>query len=693
MNAPADIPTAPTDADAHRPAAPAGGRTVRPGQVLAVAVAASWLVPIATQALHADIVLPVLIVLATAAQLTIGSTVLDRLIPAVGLVSGVAIAGGLLFSVWPWGLDPVPVAGLWLTLLSGTAYVIHARTGRRPALPRRMTGSDLPLLAAAGYAGWVAVAPSLRGTPTQGLAYTTLTGDRMRQFGLFDTIHRVGGYPFLHWHAAAPVVDPKIGRIYPSGMHYLYALLDIFVTSRTDPGNPVAELDRYRCYAALGFAFLVLCIAWGARRVLGAATAGWQRALVVSAVGAWAATGVLTTMLWCTWDAEVLALAFLALAGAIAVRPIGRPAEQLVLVGALVAATGYTYSLYVPFAWALAAVFGFVNRRRLRPHLRLVLVVGPVSLLISVLSYLLELRYDTVSTSDALLTPGFAIGVPHSTLLILALLCVVGTLSAAGRRRPTTATLALLIGTAVVIVAAFGLYQKAEIGFTTYYFHKAMHPALVFGLMGAGTAVTALKQGRLSRAAGPWRHRAAGTAGALAGLIAVGAALPGPLQFRYQDMYPGPDTTWARVWTDGRQIFGVHGAALGYLANRHLLGDGRPTVALWDPAGTENRDLTLIMASLNHDSGAMGPIVYGLTDIDGLVRIAAPSTPDGPLAPAADQALGSVTKLLQTSRVPLRVITPDPVAAARLRAFSAAHPALKLTVLFLPDLPGERSPA
>ncbi|MEY9925979.1 hypothetical protein ABH926_000599 [Catenulispora sp. GP43] len=690
MSAPTDVPAAPPTPGS------AGGAPSRlpagPVRVLALALAAGWLIPMATHAAGLDIVLVPLIVAATAAQLTIGSTLSDRLIPAVGLVCGTAIAGGFVFSSWPWGLQPVPVAGVWFSALSLLAFRTHARTGRRPSLPRRVVGSDLPLLAAGGYGAWVALAPVLRTTPTAGLGYTTLTGDRMRQFGLFDTISRVGGYPFLHWRAAASVVDPKIGRNYPAGMHYLYALLDSFVTSGTRT-SPVAELDRYRDYVALGFAFLVLSVAWGARRVLGPATPGWQRALVVSAAGAWAATGVLTTMLWCTWDAEVLALGFMALAAAIAVRPISRPTEQLLLVGALVAAAGFTYTLYVPFAWALAAVFGFANRRRLRPHLWFTAAVGTVSLLISVTPYLLQLRYDTVSTSDGLLTPGFAITVPHSTLLVLAGLCALGLLSATGRRRPTTATLALLLGTAIAVVAAFGLYQLAKIGFTTYYFPKAMHVALVFAVMGAGTAVTVLKPGWSGGTAALWKRRAAGTAGALAGVIAVGAASPGPVRFQYQDMYPGPDTTWARVWDDGRQIFGVHGAALAYLSDRHLLGDGRPTVALWDRTGSQNRDLTLIMAALNHDSGTMGPILYGLTDLDGLAGVAPPPRPGAPLAPGTESALGAFTDLVRTSRVPLRVITPDPVVAARLRAIAASHPSLKLAVLYLPDLPGERSPA
>lgn len=99
MSAPADVET--VSSASKRPSGPPRGRTVRPPRILAAAIAGSWLVPLAAHALGADIVLPVVIVLATAAQLTIGTTVLDRLIPAVGLVSGAARCG----------LNPVPVAG------------------------------------------------------------------------------------------------------------------------------------------------------------------------------------------------------------------------------------------------------------------------------------------------------------------------------------------------------------------------------------------------------------------------------------------------------------------------------------------------------------------------------------------------------------------------------------------------------
>ncbi|NUR28566.1 MAG: hypothetical protein HOV83_22465, partial [Catenulispora sp.] len=280
-------PTGVTSPASGTPAGPEPERRPPPRFVrYLLPVAASWLIPVLTHLVHADVLLLPALVVAVAAQLTIGRTLLDRLVPALGLVGGLAIAAGLVFSAWPWGLNPVPLAGSSFTVLSVLAVRTYERTGRRPGLPRRLAGSDLVLLAASGYGAWVAAAPSLRGTPTAGLGYTTLTGDRMRQFTLFDAIHRSGGYPFLNWTSAQSVADPKVGRVYPSGMHYLYALVDVFVRSDTAPGNPVAELDRYRWYVALGFGFLVLAVTWAARWVLGAGRPCWQRALVTAAVGA-----------------------------------------------------------------------------------------------------------------------------------------------------------------------------------------------------------------------------------------------------------------------------------------------------------------------------------------------------------------------------------------------------------------------
>ena len=656
------------------------------------ALAAAWLIPLSTHLLGIDIVLPPLIVVGTASLLTIGSTLVDRVVPAAGLVAGASIVGGLLFSVWPWGLAPVPVAGTALTLLAGRAWWLWTRHGRLPSLPRRVLGSDLILVAAAGYGAWLAAAPSLRGPSSAGLGYTTLTGDRMRHFVLFDGIHRTGGYTFLKWSQAGPIIDPRLGKTYPQGVHFLYALVDTFVTGHANPGDAVAELDRYRWYVALGFAFMVLAITWAARWVAGPAVAGWRRGLLCSAVGSWVATGVLTTMLWCTWDPEVVALGLVAVAAAIMARPSHRTGEHLLTSVALVTAVGFAYYLYLPFVWAMAGVAAIVYRRRLMAAWKLSAAAAVIGLPLSALPYALGVSSSEVKTSEGLLTPGFAIATPKSALMAMVVLCALGLLNPTGRRRPTAWTIAGMLGTSAIGMACFAAYQIDEIGFTTYYFQKAMHVMVTLGLIGAGTSVIGLKARPGTTTAPAWRSRwLPGTAAALAGVLLVGGAGLGRLQFKYSDMYTGPDTTWSQVWANGRQIFPVHGAALSYLRSRHLLGDGKPTLVLWDDKGTENRDMTLILAALNHDAGRLGDVVYGMNGVDGLTGVKARS--DGTLEPDVDRSLTAVQRIAAAVPEPLRIIVSDRVVAARLTDFAASVPSSKISVVFLPGLPGERSPA
>src|SRR5260221_5420996 len=97
-------------------------------------LAAAWVVPLLTHLLRADVVLLRVLVVATASLLTLGSTLFDRLFLAAVLLATASIPAGLLFSVWPWGLNPVPVAGGTLTVLIVAGVVLR----RSPALPRRL---------------------------------------------------------------------------------------------------------------------------------------------------------------------------------------------------------------------------------------------------------------------------------------------------------------------------------------------------------------------------------------------------------------------------------------------------------------------------------------------------------------------------------------------------------------------------
>ena len=92
----------------------------------------AWLLPVVLDAVHLAWLLPPLILLATASLLRVGSTLLDRIIVALAILLGAVCLGGVVLSLWPWALAPVPVAGTALTVL----VVAAVRLRRAPRLPR-----------------------------------------------------------------------------------------------------------------------------------------------------------------------------------------------------------------------------------------------------------------------------------------------------------------------------------------------------------------------------------------------------------------------------------------------------------------------------------------------------------------------------------------------------------------------------
>ncbi|MGR7000370.1 hypothetical protein ACU686_23810 [Yinghuangia aomiensis] len=59
-------------------------------------------------------------------------------------VRSAALVGGLLFSVWPWGLHPVPVAGFAFTLLVAAAWALRLADPADPGVRRPTSRSPAP---------------------------------------------------------------------------------------------------------------------------------------------------------------------------------------------------------------------------------------------------------------------------------------------------------------------------------------------------------------------------------------------------------------------------------------------------------------------------------------------------------------------------------------------------------------------
>lgn len=640
---------------------------------------AAWALPVITHLLRADALLVVLIVYITGGLLRMGGTVLDRLMVTVGLLIGAAIAAGIPFSFWPFGLNPIAVGGTALTVLLAIAVALE----RRPRWPKRVLGSDLVLIGSAAAGTAVAFGPLWNATPGHRLAFSMVTGDRVRHFSLFDSIHRLGGYTYLMQGKAKSIVDPGMLAVYPPGQHYTYALLDIFLTSRTDPGNPTSELLRYEIYTCLGYGFFVLCVAWGARWVAGPAMAGWRRTFMVAAIGTFLCTGVLTTSIWSGWDPQVFGMGLLALTAAFALRPPTDGRLHIVLMAALTIAIFLTYELFAPFVALMLLVSGVIYRKRWLPHWRLAVAVAVVTVPASV-SELLSAKAGGLQSSQAALSIGFTIAMSRDSLIIIGVLSLAGFAMPAARRRPSALGALVSVAACGAAVFAFRMYQHATIHTTSYYYEKAVQAWVVIALVGVGTAGHLLRRPKL-----PSRGLVGVAVGCCAAILGFAVTDPfwhGPIEFTRTTttMWPGAHTTWARVWTNGRYIFPSNQNAMATLKARGLLGDGQPTLTLWHAASLENVNLSLSMATLNHDDGLISSQIYQLNGLENVGDISGAK----PLTKDQQTNLAAVETILAQSPTPLRVIVGSSTLAQLLQQWSAQHPAatgLK-QVLLIPNL-------
>ncbi|MGH6654459.1 MAG: hypothetical protein ACRDVE_04555 [Actinocrinis sp.] len=665
----------PRQRTAPSPAADEDREPRRDPRLIGGLLAAAWVLPVVTQLLRADVVLILVIVYLTGGLIRMGGTVLDRLMVTVGLLIGAAIAAGLLFSLWPFGLDPVAVGGTALTVLLAVGVGLN----RVPRWPKRVLGTDLALVVAAGAASAVAFGPLWGAGRGHKLAFSLLTGDRTRHFSLFDTIHRIGGYTFLQQDKARGMVDPGMLAVYPPGQHFTYALLDIFATSHTDPGSPTAELLRYEVYTCLGYGFFVLCVAWGARWVAGPAMAGWRRAFTISAIASFLSVGVMTTSIWCGWDPQIFGMGLLALLAAFMLRPPTSGRLHIVLAGALTVAIFLTYELFAPFAALMIVVSGIVYRKRWLPHWRLAVIVAVIAIPAS-LSEIVYAKQGGLQSSQAALSIGFTVPMTRQSLAIIGVLSVAGFAARGARRRPSSMVALISSAACGAAVLAFWAYQESSIHTTSYYFQKAVQAWVIIALVGIGTVGHLLRRPVLpSRGA---VGAALGVLALLAGFFLTDSYGHGPKRFVYGAMKPGPNTTWAQVWLSGRYIMPSNRDAMSTLLSHGLLGDGQPTLVLWNDHALENVNLSLALAVFNHDDGAISPQIYQLGDAD---LLGGPR--DAPWTAKQDQGLVKLEGILAASDTPLRVIVGDGALADKLNQWGAANPVKGLKqVVLLPNL-------
>ncbi|GAA2013089.1 hypothetical protein GCM10009839_04660 [Catenulispora yoronensis] len=654
------------------------------GAAVAGLLAAAWILPLLAHLLHADLLILAAAGLGTASLLRVGSTLLDRLMITAGLLSGVLIVLGLLFSVWPWGLAPVPVGGTLLSLL----VAVGAATGRRPRLPRRVLASDLIVLAAPVLSYRVESGPTAGKSFVKALAYTSSREDSFNHFALFDAARHVGGYPFLHGGASARFVMQGNQYTYPAGSHYLWALFDVFRRSTTTPDASVLAFTRYHQYEMLAMALACMAVVWSARWIAGPAMAGWRRVLICGTVGAMAVYGELSTLDWQGFDAEVLALGLLAVATAILVRPPRDVREQILLIGALMAGISFVYSLFAIFMGVgVLAAIAFYWRRLLR-HWILVVVVAVVVLPISYIPFYEAKAHSGISTGPLFLQGGAYWAFSRAASVGFALIALSGLATRAGRRSPAWWVLTAFVAAACAIAVGSEWYGHSRIGQPGYYSSKMVEAAWVVSLCGFGAIGLFLKPAPRTERPRLGTRRLLDlppAAAALAVALIFTRAVPlVPLDWQWGQPVPSGLTAGA-VWQKGLIPSEWAKPTIAY-AKALPLGDGVPTATIFSDNGHDNRHLTMFLAVLNGDLGLVDVEGLGGRGIDGLASVKL--DPEDQLSDRTGVYLDRLEQWIREQPPGLRMAVSNRLVADALKAFAAQHPELRLAVVVVPRFTG-----
>lgn len=672
------------DPQAGQPGDPDPSPAPRRWPVLAAAVALSWALPLLLDALSLDVVLIPVLVLAIGSLIRVGGGLLDRLVVSAFILCGAVMAFGLLFSVWPWGLAPVPGAGFLLTVVSVCGWL----SGRRPHIPLRLRGTDALVLGTAGVVWHYMHHPLAGKSITERLAFFVTSEDRMGHFSYFDGIHHVGGYNFLHQEAAKTFMMTPSEAVYPQGTHFLLAWIDVLVKSSTD-GGPAAEMmNRYLLYVIGAYALLCAVLVWAARWIGGPRLRGWRAAAVCATVMAVMLSGSMANLVEKGFDSETVGLLFLAVGLALLVRPaMGRAEFALVGVAGLVTVT-FVYNLYGGLlGLALAAVL-IVHRRRFAPRRLLLLGVLAGGTLIaglpSVFSVLTKLD---VSKTSNLAGP---MVVPDRPVLIgCALAALLAASLRANRRTATGRMVLVLVLGAITMLTLFGVYQTKTIGYLSYYFEKLAAAGLVISVISLGLVGLLLLPAERPKGS-PWRRKAERLL--QSGLAVVAAlALFGGVQFGVPSGWisfakrldttsafnESPMLKWARG--EARSDMGPPARAL---VGRDLEGRQGPVIALYSNDAYLNLKSTFLAQLLNHRAGDM----VELYEVFYVKMGGPPTEKDAKQQEAAkhyDQSLVHLKKAIAELPAPPTILVGDRTVADRLTK-DLARAGITATVVHAP---------
>ncbi len=616
-------------------------------------LAGAWLVPVATHLLSADWLLPPLVLALTASLLRGGRTLLDRLMLAVAVLVGASCAAGLLWTFWPFGFEPIAVAGLALTVLGA----ISVLTGRRPRLPGPAFTDGLTVAAALGVWAYVAV-PYLRTDSTGRFALMLAGGeDAPRHVTIFDTIRRLGGYAFPQTPDQVPDLYHLL-RYYPSGWHMTAGVLDGFARSSTGTGTMTSAVDHYTFLVLGGYGLFALALMWAAQWIAGPLLGPWRLPLIAF-LGVQLIYSDLPVMVIFGFPGEVLGLTMLSILAAVLVRRPSGHREHLVIVGALLVAIGFGYELFLPSAVIAVAAWAFVHRRMIGSRLVFALTVGVLAAATAVVPLGLGMHFGR--HAKLLNQPGPVLPVSRAFLLTVGLVLAAAVVVLALRRLRVWRSYLLVVGAVLALPAALQAYQTITGNPVTYYWEKALHAVLVVALVGLG-AVGSLfpKAARL-----PVRDRRWTAAWMPAVLVAAAIGVASGAVLDDMPSRPGQAEQMARMWHSGRPVTtsGPWAAQLLAVNGKYPPRPGELTIVLGD-GFLQTYLSTVYLSMLNRTSGLTDEVLYhgaGLWSDEPeaiATSLARPGTPIRlvVLTPEADDVVAEIRRLQPTLR--LEVVRP-----------------------------------
>ncbi|GAA5181084.1 hypothetical protein GCM10023322_14900 [Rugosimonospora acidiphila] len=627
----------------------------------AALVALAWLATAGADRLGADWLVPPLILVGTASLLRGGRTLLDRLVLALALLLGATCAAGLLFSVWPWGLDPPRVGGAGLTVL----IVLGAVLRRRPHLPRPALVDALVLLGATGGTLYLG-RPYLTGGFGHRLGLAMAGEDLARHFSIFDGIRATGGYLFLDPAQANRYVYEGIIR-YPQGFHLTAALLDGFLRSSPAPANSTSAFDHFLGFHTATFGLLILAVAWAALWIGGPLVrVGARAALVVAFLVPFVLYTDLTSDYVSGYPSEVFGLALVALLVAVLARPLPGIRTQLVIVCALLVGIGFGYYLYLPGAAIGAGLWLLACRRRMRGRPAFTVAVAALATALALVGPAVGTLLGRAAT--ALSAPA-SIHNSRDVLLALTLAIMAGALTRSGRRARVWRRYGVAIASMALFSAALGGYQVATRGETGYYFEKSLH-ALEIGLLaGVGVLARLVPAPARCPARPALRRRLASglpplllATSTLAALGVVNGDSP------FRPRVDSEHSNWGRSWARGDLTRAAAGRTVAAIYSDHPPRPGEVTLVFAD-IGLHQYDLTLFVSVLQR--GVRPGVYRALYDTPANLVQTDPAT---------------LQTVLLNIREPIEAVTTTTTTTTFIRWMQAHHPSLPLRLVDLSKL-------